>query len=165
MNGISNGVSRRMNTGALAPADGARWLWFALAGLLQLGTVPSPCFAQVATQRGAMRVKEGQVTFEHPPAPPAPAPVPQPLDFGDRLQTAELSWAVVEFVDLSRIKVREFTTLEVIKPSALTSRPGLRIHRGAAYVTHLPRFRDFRVEAADAKLNPKGTEFLVEVTD
>src|SRR5688572_33081357 len=129
-------------------------------GLLLLMAVQT-ADAQLAAQRGAMRLKEGQVDHQRPPDSFRPAAVPQPLDFGDRLQTAELSWAVVEFADLSRIKVREFTTLEVIKPSALTSQPGLKLHRGAAYVADLPRFRDFRVETPHGKTTPKGTEFLI----
>jgi tetratricopeptide (TPR) repeat protein len=137
----------------------------ALASLLYLGSTPRACSAQMVTQRGTMQIKEGQVTFERPPLPPTPAPEPQPLDFGDRLQTAELSWAVVGFADLSRIRVREFTTLEVVKPSALTGGPGLKIHRGAAYVADLPRFREFRVETPHVAVAPDGTEFLIEVTD
>jgi len=121
--------------------------------------------AQLAAQRGAMRLKEGQVDHQRPPDSFRPAAVPQPLDFGDQLQTAELSWAVVEFTDLSRIKVRELSVLEIVKPSALSARTGLKINRGAAYVSDLPRFREFQVQTPHGKVTPRGTEFAIEVRD
>src|SRR5882762_6066941 len=59
--------------------------------------------AQVVIQPGVLRVKEGEVSYQRPAAPAVSAGVPQPLDFGDQLETAELSWAMVEFPDVSRI--------------------------------------------------------------
>src|SRR5688572_15413062 len=97
---------------------GMHWGKFTVV-VLAVGTFSAA--AQVTVQRGALRLKEGQVTFQRPPAAPQAAPVPQPLDFGDQLQTAELSWAVVEFTDLSRLKVRELSVLEFVKPSVLVS--------------------------------------------
>src|ERR1051325_2854980 len=61
--------------------------------------------AQVA-QRGTMQIKEGQVVYQRLQTPPVTAGVPQPLDFGDQLQTAELSWAIVNFIDVSRSEER-----------------------------------------------------------
>lgn len=131
--------------------------------VLAVGTFSAA--AEVTVQRGALRLKEGQVTFQRPPAAAQAAPVPQSLDFGDQLQTAELSWAVVEFTDLSRLKVRELSVLEFVKPSVLVSRPGLKIQRGAAYVSDLPRFREFQVQTPHSKVTPSGTEFLIEVRE
>lgn len=133
-----------------------------------LGTVLliiSAARSQPVIQRGTVTTRSGQVSHERPPAAPRPAADRQALEFGDRLETAELSWAVVEFRDLSRIKVRELSRLEVVTAAELTRRTELRLRRGAIYLSDQPRLREFGVETPHARIKPEGTEFLIEVTD
>src|SRR4051812_45343094 len=105
----------------------AHKLWALTAIILGSALYEESLHGQVVAQRGVIRVKEGEVIYQRPPASAVPAGVSQQLDFGDQVQTAELSWAVVELTDVSQMRVTELSTLEIVKPSALAARIGVKL--------------------------------------
>jgi tetratricopeptide (TPR) repeat protein len=137
-----------------------------MSGLIFLLLIAMVLPAQVVeqvTQRVSMKQKVGEVTYLKPPNIAKPATVPQPLDFGEGLRTAEISWAVVGFPDATYYRVRELTLLEVVKPNEVAGNPVMKLNQGAVYYAHHRPSTLAAVITTNAIIKPKGTEFLIEV--
>ncbi|MBZ5515804.1 MAG: FecR domain-containing protein [Acidobacteriia bacterium] len=114
---------------------------------------------------------EGTVTVQRPDVDEwAEAPVNTPLQEGFKLQTAENSFAEVEFensstVRLGQLSFLEFTQLALAASGAKVNR--ITLDQGYATFNALPEGGDFYgVTAGDTTLTPRGkTRFRVDVEE
>ena len=118
----------------------------------------------LAAPRGLMQTKRGEVKYTKPPSAAIPATVPQPLEVKDHLGVGESSWAILRFQDASEVKVRELTELEIVEP-AVARETAFRLLKGEVYFSGLQQSQNTIVQTPHAKVRPKGTEFLIRVSD
>src|SRR4051812_48823403 len=116
------------------------------------------------TETGRMLVKEGLVKFQPPAKVEMEAGQPQPLGFGDALHTLQLARATVRFADLSDLRMRELTRLEITRRANLPSSPGITLREGQIYFANRGAVpRAISIETPYVRGTPRGTEFLVAV--
>ena len=89
----------------------------------------------------------------------------QTLKTGDRLRTGKNSRATIRLSNLSILRVRELTTLEIQPPQEAEGPPTLNLQVGAAYFFHRdkPATTNFRTPAASGAI--RGTEFNLAVAE
>jgi len=132
---------------------------------LTLGA-PTGGAEEVITQRqtAQMYKKEGDVRFKPFSGTEITAAEPQPVGFDEALRTLDLSGAALRFTDLSELRLKERTRLEIIRQPLSTNAPALRIYHGAAYISGRGRVGiPIETPKPYAQGAPKGTEFLVTV--
>jgi hypothetical protein len=81
----------------------------------------------------------------------------------DRLRTLTNSRAMVQLVDLGRVRVDERTTLEILPPRNPKSKGTLDLKAGAMYFFTRDRPREFEIQTPQALAASRGTEFLVSL--
>ena len=86
-----------------------------------------------SSTQGEVLSKEGSVHFARGPTNWSPAVVGQPLLVADRLRTLALSRAMLQLVELGRLRVNELTTLEILPPRTNVGRATLDLKAGAMY--------------------------------
>jgi Tfp pilus assembly protein PilF len=118
---------------------------------------------QTVSKQGQLLEKTGTVMYFHGSGPEVPAKAPQPLSFGDKLRTLELSEATGRFADLTRWRMRELSTLEFIAPAATQDRPILNLLRGALYFFSRGQPHEAQIHTPHGVAGVKGTEVEVSV--
>ena len=126
-----------------------------LAGLFLSG------FASTAAEQGKVLSTEGKVEYSAKLANWTAAVVSQKLEPQDRLRTLTNSRAMVQLVELGRVRLDELTTLEVLPPRNTKSKGTLDLKAGAMYFFTRDRPREFEIQTPQALAASRGTEFLV----
>ena len=130
-----------------------------LLGMLGGRLVPGAA----ADEQGKVLSTEGRVEFAHPTAAWSPAVINQQLVSQDRLRTLALSRAMVQLVQLGRVRLDELTTLEILPPLNPGSKGTLDLKSGAMYFFTRDRPREFDIRTPQALAASRGTEFLVSI--
>jgi tetratricopeptide (TPR) repeat protein len=142
-------------------------IFYSLSSILALLLPPTLAWAQEEVIKkelpGQMYESVGEVRFKPALGSETNAIVPQPLSFEEALRTLELSGAAVRLEDLSYVRMKEMTRLEILRQPLHTNAPSLKIHTGQAYVTSRKRWIEIPVETPHVGGVPEGTEFLVSV--
>ena len=119
----------------------------------------------VTTPGAVLRSRQGPVEFTSAARTNwAQATNTQRLLVRDRLRTLELGQAAVQMQDLSIIRLKEWTTLEMLPPREVTEKVQFSLKVGAAYFLHRNEPRQIGVETPAVRAGIDGTEFhlLVE---
>lgn len=133
-------------------------LWLLL--LLSLGLFT---FGAPAAEQGRVLSTEGQVQYSPQRAAWGAVSTNQSLLPQDRLRTLTNSRAMVQLVDLGRVRVDERTTLEILPPRNPKSKGTLDLKAGAMYFFTRDRPREFEIQTPQALAASRGTEFLVSL--
>src|SRR4051812_13042706 len=126
-----------------------------------------PFAVSAATERleqGEVLSKEGKVDWTEAGTNWRGGKVGQRLGVGDRLRTMELSRAMVQLVELGRVRVDELTTLEILPPREAASKGTVDLKAGAMYFFTRERPREFLIQTPHALAASRGTEFVVTVS-
>jgi len=120
-------------------------------------------FGAIATaaEQGKVLSTEGKVEFARARAAWSAAIVNQSLEPQDRLRTLAKSRAMVQLVELGRVRLDELTTLEILPPRNPKSKGTLDLRAGAMYFFTRDRPREFEIQTPQALAASRGTEFLV----
>src|SRR5262249_36209105 len=116
--------------------------------------------ALIAAPRGEMLENKGLVYYTHPPRAPDRAGRGQGLELNDQLSVEDKSWAIVRFLNLSQIRVRELSLIEVVEPETAERRYSFKLLKGQVYYSGLTKSTNMEVLTAYAKIDPNGTDFL-----
>ena len=114
-----------------------------------------------AAEQGRVLSTEGKVEFARARAAWSAAIVNQSLEPQDRLRTLAKSRAMVQLVELGRVRLDELTTLEILPPRNTKSKGTLDLKAGAMYFFTRDRPREFEIQTPQALAASRGTEFLV----
>ena len=135
-------------------------LALAVCGLACVGVWSAP---RQYTVPGAMLDKKGKV--EYAPADQAPVLVEpvRTLEFRDRLETLENTWAWVRLVDGTDFRLRELTAIEIVPRTSTDDAAAVRQTSGRVYYSNWQRPLRFLVQTAHALFYARGTEFVVSV--
>jgi Flp pilus assembly protein TadD len=114
-----------------------------------------------AAEQGRVLSTEGKVEFARQKAAWSAATVNQSLEPQDRLRTLAVSRAMVQLVELGRVRLDELTTLEILPPRNTKSKGTLDLKAGAMYFFTRDRPREFEIQTPQALAASRGTEFLV----
>ena len=114
-----------------------------------------------AAEQGRVLSTEGKVEFARQKATWSTATNNQSLEPQDRLRTLALSRAMVQLVELGRVRLDELTTLEILPPRNTKSKGTLDLKAGAMYFFTRDRPREFEIQTPQALAASRGTEFLV----
>ena len=145
--------------GALGHATGS----LALLGVLAFASLRAAEEVRQASQPGKMLRKEGMVNYRPGARPERAAAEPQPLDWGDALRTLQSSRATVIFVDLSELRMKPQTRLQIGRQGTNTKTLSLTIHDGEVYITSRGGSQAIPIETPFVTGIPHGTEFLIAV--
>ncbi|MBC8094466.1 MAG: TonB-dependent receptor [Akkermansiaceae bacterium] len=137
--------------------------WLAVGLMATMILLPGRGVAQSAAAQGALLSAEGHVEFSPQRAAWAAAITNQLLKPQDRLRTLAASRAMVQLVDLGRVRVDERTTLEILAPRHSKSKGTLDLKAGAMYFFTRDRPREFEIQTPQALAATRGTEFLVSL--
>ncbi|PWU22156.1 MAG: hypothetical protein C5B50_00085 [Verrucomicrobia bacterium] len=126
---------------------------------------PAAAAEEVLTkqQPAEMYDKLGDVRFKPVSGTEMTAALPQPVGFDEALRTLDLSRAALRLTDLSYVRLKERTRLEIVRQPAATNAPLVKIYHGDAYVMSRGII-SIPTETPNARGVPKGTEFLVSVS-
>src|SRR6185436_1823335 len=119
--------------------------------------------ATAAAEQGKVLSTEGKVQFARQKADWTAAASGQKLEPQDRLRTLKLSRALVQLVELGRVRLDELTTLEILPPRNPQSKGTLDLKAGAMYFFTRDRPREFEIKTPQALAASRGTEFLVSL--
>lgn len=124
---------------------------------------PSDAGYQVKTITlpGEMRTRQGPVNYRPGGQPEVAAHIPQGLGYGDGLRTLEHATAAVQLTDLSSVKMKEFTRLEIVWRAVDTNAPTLFLHAGEIYVSSRGGPVAVPIITPKSTNIAQGTEFLV----
>ncbi|MBI3870074.1 MAG: FecR domain-containing protein [Verrucomicrobia bacterium] len=87
------------------------------------------------------------------------------LDFGEGIRTAELAKATVQFLDLSHVRVRDRTRLEIVSGSVSNQHPTIELEEGEIYVSSRgSRGITIPFQTKHGKGIPHGTEYVIRAT-
>src|SRR5260221_6981463 len=116
-----------------------------------------------AAEQGRVLSTEGKVEFSRQKADWSAAGTNQTLEAQDRLRTLALSRAMVQLVELGRVRLDELTTLEILPPRDSGSKGTLDLKSGAMYFFTRDRPRECDVRTPQAQPPSRGPEFLVSI--
>ena len=131
---------------------------------LRASLLLSLCFqanSLFAAEQGKVLSTEGKVEYSAQRAGWTNVLVNQKLEAQDRLRTLAQSRAMVQLVELGRVRVDELTTLEILPPRNTKSKGTLDLKAGAMYFFTRDRPREFEIQTPQALAASRGTEFLV----
>src|SRR5262249_50594792 len=125
---------------------------------------PTNTAQEVITQRQPVQMykKLGDVRFKPSRGVEMTAAEPQAVGFDETLRTLSLSWAALHLTDLSPLRLRERTRLEILRQPLATNAPLLKIDDGEAYLINRDRI-GIPIQTPNVRGVPRGTEFLVSV--
>ena len=137
--------------------------------LASVSAVFFPAFAQAPPPAAAsgeclLLTVEGKVEIARKgEATWSPGQTNQALQLGDRLRTGLRSRATVRWSDLSVLRVKEVTTIEIQPPAKSADKPQLELKSGATYLfsREKPTEIQFRTPVASGAI--RGTEFNLAV--
>jgi Tfp pilus assembly protein PilF len=132
-------------------------------GYLILTAVALGAGAQDASKDGELLEKTGTVLYSHGGGPEVPAKAPQPLFYGDKVRTLELSQATGLHSNLTRWRIGELTTLEFVAPATSQDRPIMNLLRGALYFFSRGQPHEAEIQTPHGVAGVKGTEVEVSV--
>ena len=146
----------------MTPAELNRWGLGASVVLLGIfGSVAVQ--AQSPPSNTLLLTKENLVDSAKPNAVWVAATVGEALVDHDRVRTGELSRASLRLTNLAVVTLNELTTLEVLPPSELATKPGLDIRQGDIYFFSREKPQEMRIETPTATGALRGTEFHCHV--
>ena len=93
-----------------------------------------------------------------------PATVGMNLSVGDKVSTGQYSRAVLQFGDLSPLRLDEFTDIEITQVATAIKPARMGVKRGGLYFLNRGQPRKLEIRAAGANGALKGTELIVRVT-
>src|SRR6266576_3134674 len=102
---------------------------------------PAGTAQEIITQRepAQMYEKKGDVRFKPAAGAETTSALPQPVGFDEGLRTLSLSGAALRLTDLSHLRLRERTRLEIIRQPNATNAPLLKLDDGEAYMINRDR--------------------------
>ena len=117
----------------------------------------------LADGQGIVLSTEGKVEHSASRSNWSKATPNQKLQTADRLRTLALSRAMVQLMELGRMRLNELTTLEILPPRNTQSKGTLDLKAGAIYFFTRDAPREFEIQTPQALAASRGTEFLVSL--